>query len=94
MILRAVLLARAGQFEEAAPILRRAFADGSEPKAEVAEGLARVSLGTYRFHEASSPSTAGWKLAPDDARPYLLQIEIHKRVAHESEALFRTAARP
>jgi predicted Zn-dependent protease len=89
LILRAVLLARAGQFEQAEPVLTRAFLSGAEPRAEVAEGLSRIYLKTFRLAETTKVLDSWMKAAPDDPRPYLLRNEVDQRINSEPAVLIR-----
>ena len=88
-ILQAVVMARAGKFEQAEPILARAFEQGSEPRAEVAEGLARIYLKSFRLAETLRVLEAWMKAAPDDARPYLLRNEVDERTNAEPSVIVR-----
>lgn len=96
-VLRAVLLARAGRFEEAEPILLAAYDDAKVLDPEVAEGLTRVYLTTFRLFPASKLLDRWISEAPDDARPYLYKIEVDTRgdvdpavvIAHYRMALQR-----
>ena len=49
--------------------------------------LARVGFGTYQFAEATAALERWMKLAPNDARPYLLRIEIDKRVSRAAPSV-------
>lgn len=89
MILRAVLLARAGKFDEAEPVLTAAFARGAEPRVEVAEGLSRIYLRNFRLTEASRVLEAWMKAAPEDPRPYLRRNEVDARINAEPAVLVR-----
>ncbi|MFO0890007.1 MAG: tetratricopeptide repeat protein [Isosphaeraceae bacterium] len=81
--LRAVLQARSGRATEAEPALIRAFLDEAEPKADVAQELARRYLSTYRLGQAR-PVIERWRSqAPEDARPYLWLNEIESRTDGE-----------
>lgn len=88
-VLRAVLLARAGKLAEAEPVLTEAFQRGDEPRAEVAEGLARIYLRSFRLSEALQVLDAWARLAPDDPRPYLLRNEVDERTDAEPAARVR-----
>ncbi len=89
MILRAVLLARAGQLDQAEPVLTRAFEGAAEPKSEVAEGLSRIYLKTFRLAEATRVIESWVKAAPDDPRPYLLRNEVEERADSGLAVLIR-----
>ena len=89
LILRAVIQARAGRFDEAEPVLRRAFTASAEPRVVVAEGLARIYLKTFRFAECAPVLESWMKIAPDDARPYLWRAEIDDRVNTDPPVLIR-----
>ena len=88
-VLSAVLQARAGQFEAAELVLRRALGSSSGPKPEVAEGLARVYLGTFRLAEASRALDHWMLVAPDDARPYLWRNQVDERIGSDPVVLIR-----
>ena len=89
LVLRAVLLARAGQFPAAEPELVRAERAGEGPPALVAEGLSRIYLKTFRLPETIRALEA-WKLAaPDDPRPYLFRNEVDERINVEPGAIVR-----
>ena len=89
LVLQAVLLARAGKFDQAEPTLTVAFERGVEPRAEVAEGLSRVYLKTFRLAETLRVLDAWKKAAPDDARPYLRQNEVDERTNAEPASIVR-----
>jgi tetratricopeptide (TPR) repeat protein len=89
LILRSVLQARAGQFDAAEPVLQDAFRDASEPRAEIAEGLTRIFLGTYRLAEASKSLSRWMKAAPQDARPYVWRNDIDERRGTEPNLLMQ-----
>jgi tetratricopeptide (TPR) repeat protein len=76
---RAVIRAKAGQYVEAEPALRKALDESDEPMPEVAEALARVYLATFRLPRAEAPIARWMKDAPDDPTPYLWQNEIESR---------------
>lgn len=88
-ILHAIILARAGKFQEAEPRLLPAFVQRAEPAAEIAEGMARIYLGTYRLGEASQALERWMAVAPRDARPYLWRNQIDERVAEDDTAVIR-----
>jgi len=88
-ILRAILMARAGRFDEAEPILVRAYRDSAEPRAEVAEGLSRIYLKTFRLAESIPVLDAWMKAAPADPRPYLRRNEVEERTSSETDLLIR-----
>lgn len=87
LVLRAVLLARAGKTPEALPTLEKAYAAGSHPKALILESLARIYLSTMQLAKASSALEAWRAAAPLDDRPYLWRNEIDERVDSEPDAL-------
>jgi Flp pilus assembly protein TadD len=85
--LNAILHSRAGQFNDAEPILRQAFAEASEPRALVAQELARVYLKTFRLEQAA-PVIEQWKrLAPENPLPYLWSNEIASRSGENAATL-------
>jgi tetratricopeptide (TPR) repeat protein len=85
--LTAILHSRAGQFNDAEPILREAFAEATEPRAFVAQELARVYLKTFRLEQAA-PVIEQWKLlAPENPLPYLWSNEIASRSGENAATL-------
>jgi Flp pilus assembly protein TadD len=88
-VLHAIILARAGKFREAEPRLRPAFDQKAEPAAEIAEGLARVYLGTFRLGEAAQALERWMAVAPRDPRPHLWRNQIDERVAGDDTAVVR-----
>ena len=89
LVLRAILLARAGKFAEAEPVLASAFRSGEEPRIEVAEGLSRVYLKTFRLAETIQVLEAWMKAAPEDPRPFLRRNEVDERANAEPAVLIR-----
>lgn len=77
--IRGVMMARAGKFPEAEPLLRVAASRGLGPEPEVSEGLARVYLGTFQLAKASTAIDRWMKKSPEDARPYFWRNEIEER---------------
>lgn len=88
-VLRALLLARAGQLPEAESILLPAWRSRSGPTAEIAEGLTLVFLGQLQVSEASQMLEQWKKASPLDDRPYLLANEIDERLNAEPSVLIR-----
>ncbi len=86
-VLRAILLARAGKFQEAEPILIQAYSKGESPKAGIAEGLSRIFLGRLRLAEASKAIEAWMQADPLDDRPYLWRNEIDERIDSEPDVI-------
>ncbi len=89
LILRAVIQTRGGIFDQAEPILSVAWQDGSEPRAEIAEGLARIYLSTFRLAEASQAIDRWIEASPDDARPYMFRNDIDERMGVDAPVLVR-----
>ncbi len=89
MVLRAILLARAGKYAEAEPALAAAFRDGAEPRVEVAEGLSRLYLKNFRLDETIRVLEGWMKAAPEDPRPYLLRNEVDGRTNADPAVLIR-----
>ena len=79
VVLRAVILARGGKLDEAEPVLSREFREAAVLDPEVAEGLTRIYLSTFRLPAAGAVLDRWVKDAPDDARPYLYRIEVDQR---------------
>jgi tetratricopeptide (TPR) repeat protein len=88
-VLRAVLEARGGNYKNAEPILRRAFAEGHGPEPEVDEELARIFLADYRFAQAAEVIARWMKDAPGDPRPYLWRDQIDERLNAPGEDRIR-----
>ena len=78
-VLQAVYVARGGRMSDAEPVLRRAFDDGSEPRAEVARELARIYLASYRLVQATEIVERYRELMPSDPQPYMWSNEIQSR---------------
>ena len=78
-VLQAVYQARAGQINAAEPVLRRAFDQNLEPRAEVARELARIYLATYRLGQAAEVVERCRELVPSDPQPYMWINEIESR---------------
>jgi predicted Zn-dependent protease len=89
LVLRAILLARAGRPDEAEPVLARAFQDSDEPRAEVAESLSRIYLNSFRLAEAARVLDGWARFAPEDARLYLRRNEIDERTTGDPAVLIR-----
>jgi tetratricopeptide (TPR) repeat protein len=85
--LTAILHSRAGQSNEAELVLRQALDDGSEPRAEVAQELARIYLRTFRLERAASVIERWNRLAPEKPEPYLWSNEIASRSDGDAAAL-------
>ncbi len=83
--LKAAILAQAGRFAEAEPVLRRALPETSEP--EVAEGLAKILLATYRLGAARGVLARWRALAPGDPRPDLWLADLDLRTQAEPAVL-------
>jgi tetratricopeptide (TPR) repeat protein len=81
--LAGICQARAGQINEAEPLLREAFDHNREPQTEVARELARIYLATYRLTQAAEPIERWRTLAPEDPQPYLASNEIASRSSAE-----------
>jgi tetratricopeptide (TPR) repeat protein len=75
----AIYQASANHFNEAEPILEKAFGLQTEPRAMVARELARIYLSTYRLAQAALAIERWRALAPEDPQPYLLSNEIASR---------------
>jgi len=85
----AIYQARAGNVNEAEPILERAFRQNSEPRLEVARELAKIYLASYRLTEAAAPTARSRLLAPEDPQPYLWSNEIASRGSAEPAILIQ-----
>ncbi|WP_435007161.1 tetratricopeptide repeat protein [Tundrisphaera lichenicola] len=83
MVLRAILLARAGQLEQAELPLRAAIEDPDGLTPEIAEALTRVYMGNFRVAEAAKVIDRWMEAAPDDPRPYLRRIQVDERMEPE-----------
>lgn len=87
LALRAVLLARAGQFQEALPPLEKALATSAIPESLAYEGLSRIYLSTMQLSLASKAIDAWMKASPMDDRPYLWKNEIAERVGSDLDEI-------
>jgi tetratricopeptide (TPR) repeat protein len=87
--LSAIGAARSGKFQAAEPILKRAFDQKLEPRAQVAESLARIYLRTYRLAMAKEPLERWKSSAPSDPQPYLWSNEIASRSEAVPQVLIR-----
>jgi tetratricopeptide (TPR) repeat protein len=88
-VLQAVYYARGGRIRDAEPILRRAFEQGLEPRAEVARELARIDLARFRLTEAAQVVERYRELMPADPQPYLWSNEIASRSGGTPAILIR-----
>lgn len=88
-VLRATLLAQAGKFEEAVPILLDGFARDSGPLAEIADALVRYYMRTVRLGEATAVIDRWMVIAPQDARPYVWRADIYNRGGREVDLVIR-----
>ncbi len=84
--LSAIGQARSARFQEAEPVLERAFREQLEPRDLVAKELARTYLASYRLEKAAGPIERWRALAPQDPEPYLWMNEILKRSDAEPAA--------
>lgn len=76
---RGLVLAAAGRYAEAEPILLRARAETPEIDPQVEQGLARICLETYRLAPAGLALDRWISILPRDPKPYLWKAEIHQR---------------
>jgi tetratricopeptide (TPR) repeat protein len=88
-VLQAVYQARAGHINAAEPVLRRAFDQNLEPRAEVARELARIYLATYRLAQAPEVVERYLELMPSDPQPYMWTNEIESRSGTTPAVLIR-----
>lgn len=84
--LRAVVWARAQEYDKAEPILSQALATSDVPQPEAAEALARLYLARFQVADAQRAARRWVKDAPSDARAYLLLDEIEERLSAEPAA--------
>jgi tetratricopeptide (TPR) repeat protein len=75
----AIFEARGNHFDEAEPILEKAFGRQLEPRGMVAKELARIYLASYRLTQAAMAIERWRDLAPEDPQPYLWSNEIASR---------------
>jgi tetratricopeptide (TPR) repeat protein len=87
--LKGIYMARGGHINEAEPILREAFEQDREPRAEVAKELARIYLTTYRLPRAAVAIERWRALVPTDPQPYLWSNEVVSRSDGDSSLLIR-----
>jgi Flp pilus assembly protein TadD len=88
-VLQGVYHARSGRINDAEPLLRRAYAEGREPRAEVARELARIYLATYRLTQATAVIERYRELMPADPQPYLWSNEVASRTDASPAVLIR-----
>jgi tetratricopeptide (TPR) repeat protein len=88
-VLQAVYYARGGRISDAEPVLRRAFEQGLEPRAEVARELARIYLARFRLTEGAQVVERYRELMPADPQPYLWSNEIASRSGGTPAILIR-----
>ena len=88
-VIRALVMARAGNYQQAEAILLPAFENGGSPKAEIREGLSRIYLGQFKMARASQAIEAWKQVSPHDDRPYLLRSEIDARTGADSDVMIR-----
>lgn len=78
-LLRALGEAKVRQYAKAEPVLRQAFLAQREPDPQIDQELARLYIETFNIRNAG-PVLERWaRDAPDDPRPYLWRVEIHRR---------------
>ncbi len=82
-----LLLARTNQSSRAEPYLRAAFEGSRTTDPRVADALARIYLGTFRLKEAEAVLDRWSREVPDDARSYLLRIEVDLRLSRGADVL-------
>jgi tetratricopeptide (TPR) repeat protein len=87
--LAGIVRARAGQVNDAEPVLRQALLQKREPQTEVARELALIYLSTYRLLEAAEVIERWKALAPQDPHPYLWSNEIASRSDTEPSVQIR-----
>ncbi|GAC1447778.1 MAG: hypothetical protein NVSMB9_30310 [Isosphaeraceae bacterium] len=94
--IQGILLARAGRYQEAEPLLLRSRTTSSNADPGVEEELTRVFLATYRFGPALDAIDRWIRSAPASAKPYLWRTEVHSRTDADTSVLiadFREALR-
>jgi Tfp pilus assembly protein PilF len=85
--LGAILAAKAGQYEQAKPILVQGFEEASEPDPQLDEALAKLYLEQFDMIRAAAVIER-WKVdAPSDPKPHLWKAEIDSRIADNMNAL-------
>ena len=82
--LEAALMAQTSRIDQAEPLLRRAQEAQLGPEPEITAALARIAMARYNFTEAIRQIERWSQVAPWDARPYILRIELLRR--SDSEA--------
>lgn len=78
--LNGILMAAAGQYQEAEPLLVRAHERRDGPDPLLDEALAKVFLNAYRLDEAREALKRWAEADPDDPRPYLWKAEVDGRL--------------
>jgi tetratricopeptide (TPR) repeat protein len=89
LVLRAILLARAGRVDESEPVLDRAYRASAEPRADVADSLSRIYLNAFRLADAARVLDGWARFAPEDPRPYLRRNEIDERTNGDPAVMIR-----
>ncbi|MHB1557223.1 MAG: tetratricopeptide repeat protein, partial [Isosphaeraceae bacterium] len=82
-----LLLARTNQSSRAEPYLRTVFEASRSTDPRIADALARIYLGTFRLKEAEAVLDRWSREIPADARPYLLRVEVDRRLSRSSDAV-------
>jgi len=88
--LRAIWLARLGNFGEAEPVLTRLWNTSATIDPAVDEALARIYLKTYRLRSARAAIRRWIQDAPADGRPFLWLTEIDRRTEIDNPAAWET----
>ena len=88
-VLRGLVLARGGKYDEAEQLLLPALATLQKPPPEVAEGLALIYLSRFDLKKASQMIEFWKSLAPLDDRPYLFRNEIDHRTGAERAVILQ-----
>ncbi|MDR3635528.1 MAG: tetratricopeptide repeat protein [Isosphaeraceae bacterium] len=86
-VLRAIVAAQLGQYQDAEPILRSAFERNADADPQLDEALARLYLETYDFRHALAVLERWARDSPRDPRPYLWRCEVDQRVESRTTAL-------
>jgi tetratricopeptide (TPR) repeat protein len=87
--LRALVMASAGKFADAEPVLRAIREQTDRPDPQVDQALARIYLETFDFGHAERAIDRWIRDAPADARPYLWRTEIWRRSDTDAANLLR-----
>lgn len=88
---KGLALTRVGRLEQAEPLVREALQASRGPEPALAEALARIGYGTYRFGAANEALERWIQDAPSDPQPWRLRLDIDERTQVEDELVIAHA---